>query len=286
MLNAWGEYLVSPESAAVLGTDKEGWFGPDGLKALTDVANNGQTKYTFEEMFECDPKDKHHGYKSWDDFFTRLFRFNDGIRPVASPEDDNIVVNCCESKTYKVSHGVKRQDKFWIKGQPYSLVDMLNHNELAEHFVGGTIYQAFLSALSYHRWHCPVSGTIKKVEHVDGTYYSEPLWEDFTQNEQDARAGETVSQEYLSVMSARAIIYIEADNPKIGLMAIIEVGMTEVSSCEVYPKAGDRVKKGDLMGSFHFGASPFCTDTAHTDCSPYNRWKFALRTLPKGCQGL
>lgn len=113
--------------------------------------------------------------------------------------------------------------------------------------------QAFLSALSYHRWHCPVTGTVKRVELVDGTYYSEPLWEDFTQNEQDARSGETVSQEYLSVMSARAIIYIEADNPKIGLMAIIEIGMTEVSSCEVYFKAGDRVKKGDLMGSFHFG---------------------------------
>lgn len=142
VLNAWGEYLVSPESASVLGTDKEGWFGPQGMKALTDVANNGgQTNYTFEEMFVCDPKDKHHGYKSWDDFFTRLFRFEDGIRPIASPDDDSVVANCCESKTYKVAHGVHGRDKFWIKGQPYSVTDMLDHDPLAEHFIGGTIYQ-------------------------------------------------------------------------------------------------------------------------------------------------
>jgi len=26
-------------------------------------------------------------------------------------------------------------------------------------FVGGTVYQAYLSAENYHRWHSPVSGT-------------------------------------------------------------------------------------------------------------------------------
>lgn len=40
---------------------------------------------------------------------------------------------------------------------------MLAHDKLAEQFVGGTVYQAFLSALSYHRWHSPVSGKIVKA---------------------------------------------------------------------------------------------------------------------------
>ncbi len=35
---------------------------------------------------------------------------------------------------------------------------MLDNDPLVDKFVGGTIYQAFLSALSYHRWHAPVSG--------------------------------------------------------------------------------------------------------------------------------
>ncbi len=35
-----------------------------------------------------------------------------------------------------------------------------NKEYIAEHFTGGTVYQAFLSALSYHRWHAPVDGII------------------------------------------------------------------------------------------------------------------------------
>jgi len=42
-------------------------------------------------------------------------------------------------------------------------------------------------------------------------------------------AGESTGQGYLSASATRAIIYIEADNPAIGLMAFIGIGMTEVS---------------------------------------------------------
>jgi phosphatidylserine decarboxylase len=135
---------------------------------------------------------------------------------------------------------------------------MLSQDELAEQFVGGTIYQAFLSALSYHRWHSPVSGTIRKCYVVDGTYYSEPLFEDFTPEHGADPQGETVSQEYLSAVATRAIIFIEADNPKIGLMAFIGIGMTEVSTCDTTVKVGQHVKKGDELGMFHFGGSTHC----------------------------
>jgi phosphatidylserine decarboxylase len=256
VLNAWGEYLSSPESAAVLDTDPTGWFGEDGRKNLTEVANIGQTSSSFEELFVCDSNAKYHGYKSWDDFFTRHFR--EEARPVASPEDDDVIVNPCESRTYKVANNVKRRDRFWVKGQPYSVIDMLSQDPLAEQFVGGTIYQAFLSALSYHRWHSPVSGTIRKSYVVDGTYYSEPLYEDFTPDKGANPEGETVSQEYLSAVATRAIIFIEADNPKIGLMAFLGIGMTEVSTCDVTVKDGQHVNKGDEIGMFHFGGSTQC----------------------------
>jgi phosphatidylserine decarboxylase len=38
-----------------------------------------------------------------------------------------------------------------------------NKEHLAKHFVGGTVYQAFLSALFYHRWHAPVDGVIEDI---------------------------------------------------------------------------------------------------------------------------
>jgi phosphatidylserine decarboxylase len=132
---------------------------------------------------------------------------------------------------------------------------MLAGDTLADQFVGGTIYQAFLSALSYHRWHSPVSGTVRKAYLVPGTYFSEPQFEEFGSEEEAPLAGETSAQEYLSVMATRAIIFIEADNPKIGLMAFLGIGMTEVSTCEMLVKEGQHIKKGDDLGQFHFGGS-------------------------------
>ncbi|KAK0611468.1 hypothetical protein B0T14DRAFT_530446 [Immersiella caudata] len=41
-------------------------------------------------------------------------------------------------------------------------------------------------------------------------------------------------------------------------MAFIGVGMDEVSTCEITVKEGQRVKKGDEIGMFHFGGSSHC----------------------------
>ncbi|MCJ1474949.1 hypothetical protein MMC13_003609 [Lambiella insularis] len=256
VLNVWGDYLSSPDSAAVLDSHSTGWFGETGVKDLTATANIGQTSHAFEDMFHCDPNAKHYGFSSWDHFFTRTFK--EGIRPVAGPDDPNIIANACESLPYKVAHGVKIRDQFWIKGQPYSLIDMLAHDSLAPQFVGGTIYQAFLSALSYHRWHSPVTGKIVKAYVQDGTYYSEPMFEEFTESQDADEAGEATGQGYITSTATRAIIFIEAESPVIGLMAFIGVGMAEVSTCQITVKEGQHVEKGEQIGMFHFGGSTHC----------------------------
>ncbi|KAG2419759.1 hypothetical protein HFD88_004555 [Aspergillus terreus] len=261
VLNAWGEYLQSPESASVLDDSPYGWFGETGVQSLVTVGNIGnQSSYSFEEMYVCDPAKEHHGYKSWDDFFTREFR--PGVRPVAAPDDDNVIANACESQPYKVARNVKERDMFWIKSQPYSIKDMLAHDPLAPQFAGGTVYQAFLSALSYHRWHSPVSGKIVKAYVVDGTYYSEPLFEGLGDPASARKnidvAGEVTAQEYITATATRALIFIQADNPAIGLMAFLGVGMCEVSTCDITVREGQHVSKGDQIGMFHFGGSTHC----------------------------
>ncbi|ORY71082.1 Phophatidylserine decarboxylase-domain-containing protein [Pseudomassariella vexata] len=262
VLNEWGKYLKSPESAHVLGHDSEGWFGDSATKDIMSVANAPlKTSHKFEDMFVCDPQAKHYGYKSWDDFFTRPLR--EGARPVASSEDDSIIANACESKVYNVERDCKLRDRFWIKGQPYSVLDMLGHDALAHKFSGATIYQAFLSALSYHRWHTPVSGKIVRAFVRDGTYFSEPLFEagiDAAGQKDGDIDVKSISdaQGYLTALATRAVIFIEADNKDIGLMAFIGVGMDEVSTCEITVKEGDHIKKGDELGMFHFGGSSHC----------------------------
>lgn len=256
MLNAWGEYLQSPASAEVLNDGKSGWFGPTGVKELTVTANVGETSHNFSDMFHCDPNAKHYGFTSWDNFFTRTFK--EGVRPVAGPDDPNVIANACESLPFKSARNVKLRDHFWVKGQRYSLLDMLAQDPLAEKFVGGTVYQAFLSALSYHRWHSPVSGKIVKAFVKDGTYYSEPPFEDFTDTHDADEGGESTGQGYITATATRAIIFIEADNPTIGLMAFLGIGMAEVSTCQITVKEGQHVEKGDQLGMFHFGGSTHC----------------------------
>ncbi|KAK3061807.1 hypothetical protein LTS18_005390, partial [Coniosporium uncinatum] len=150
MLDAWGKFLQSEESAKqVLTTNDDGWFSETGKKDLEVVANKAADQNgSFEEHFVCDPSKPHFGYTSWDDFFTRQLR--EGSRPVASPDDDDVIANACESKPYAIRSDVALRDKFWIKGQPYSVTDLVAQHEYASKFEGGTVYQAFLSALSYH----------------------------------------------------------------------------------------------------------------------------------------
>ncbi|WP_027185359.1 phosphatidylserine decarboxylase family protein [Desulfovibrio inopinatus] len=238
ILNQWAVFLESPDSRYVLSDDPEhGWFGRDAQKAMP----------TFVDDFICDPKAPYYGFTSWDDFFTRQFR--EGRRPVAEPENDAVVANACESAPYRLATNVKFRDTFWIKGQPYSLTHMFGGDPMAKQFVGGTIYQAFLSALSYHRWHSPVSGRVVRTKLLDGSYYAEAQSEGFDP------AGPNMSQGYITNVAARALVCIDADNPDIGLMCTMFVGMAEVSSNEVTVYEGQHVNKGDQLGMFHFGGS-------------------------------
>jgi phosphatidylserine decarboxylase len=120
---------------------------------------------------------------------------------------------------------------------------MLNNNELAPQFEGGTIYQAFPNAMSYHRWHGPVIGTIVNICVGPGTYYSEAQVEGFSFSQLTNQrtpitgtvpttpdpAGPNDSQGDATAVATRSMICTHADNPEIGLMCFMAVGMAEVS---------------------------------------------------------
>ncbi|WP_426518920.1 phosphatidylserine decarboxylase family protein [Diaminobutyricibacter sp. McL0618] len=240
VLDAWHQFLTSRDSLYVLNESESGWKSPQAQQVV------GMTQY------EHDPDDRYWGFTSWNDFFTR--RFKPDARPVASPYDDSIIVSACESTPYKISLDVARRSRFWVKAQPYSLEDMLANDESVDQFVGGTVYQAFLSALNYHRWHSPVAGTVVRAFVQPGTYFSEA----------DAEGRDAVeamnSQAYLAHVATRAIILIRADNPVIGLMAVVPVGMVEVSTCVIDTKVvpGYHLEKGEELGCFQFGGSTEC----------------------------
>lgn len=241
ILDEYGTYLNSPASLSVF-NDR-----PDGWKSKAAIAKLGMDQYQYA------PDDIYWGFKSWNDFFIR--KLKPGMRPVAEPDNNKVIVSAADSGVFKIQSNVKKQDWFWIKAQPYSLNDMLNNDQaVVDQFVGGDVYQAFLSAIKYHRWHSPVSGTIKKAYIKQGSYYSatESLGMD--------PASPNDSQGYIAHVATRAIIYIEADDPVIGLMVMMPIGMAEVSSCVLLDniKAGYKVKKGEELGYFQYGGSTHC----------------------------
>ncbi|HEY4594020.1 MAG TPA: phosphatidylserine decarboxylase family protein [Thermoanaerobaculia bacterium] len=270
ILGYWSRFLVTPESRYVLTQPEEkidptttviGWLSDTAQAEMVSVATSavgeGSTfQGTFPQIFNCDPDAPYYGFKSWDDFFIRTFA--PGVRPVSAPGDDGVIVNACESAPFTLRKDVALSDEFWLKGQPYSLENMLNWDDYTPQFAGGTVYQAFLSALSYHRWHSPVSGTIRKAYVVSGSYYLESLYQGFGDPQGADAAAPNNSQAFLTAVAARALIFIEADNPAIGLMCVMPIGMAEVSSCEITVKVGQHVDKGEQLGMFHFGGSTHC----------------------------
>ena len=124
---------------------------------------------------------------------------------------------------------------------------MLHNDPLAPQFVGGTVYQAFLSALNYHRWSSPINGKIVKIVHVPGTYHAESPAMGFINPDGPDPAVPNLSQGFITAVAARCLIFMEAGNPKIGLMCFIAVGMAEVSTCEATVEVNDHVNKGDEL---------------------------------------
>lgn len=104
ILNVWSEFLDTPASAEYLDEEPQhGWFGTAAAQVMPN----------FVETFECDPSKAHYGFRSWNDFFTR--RLRPGVRPVACPNDNSVVIIPCESSPYRLAHGVRATDRFWIK---------------------------------------------------------------------------------------------------------------------------------------------------------------------------
>jgi len=267
VLAVWTEYLNSRDSLSVFTTEKDGWCCDESLAKLKMEQYLNEPELT---QFKQGIKnvDDPFPYTSWNDFFTRLFK-DEQQRPIA----DTPIVSACDSQVYNTQTGAKLQDWFWLKSQPYSLWDMLankdedgiedaekgkrdeeHFHKYVEPFDGGTVYQAFLSAFKYHRWHSPVAGTIKKAYVKEGTYYSATQAEGMDQGSPD------LSQGYIAHTAARALIFIEADDPRIGLLCMIPIGMSEVSSCIINDliKPGAKVSKGQELGYFQFGGSTHC----------------------------
>lgn len=287
IIDKWGDFLkYNPDSTEYINHKDdcpENWFSVNYQNIMKDYAQ-WPRDCAIEKLYKCDPSSPTWGFSSWDQFFTR--EFCTGVRDVSTADQDkDVIVNACEAGKQGVVSKVKDRDTFWLKTQPYSIIDMMDSDSYSSRFFNGTVYQGWLSSACYHRWHAPISGTVKRIVHIPGTYYSNVRSNLFPNPDP---SGPNLSQYYLASVATRALIFIEADNPAIGLVCFIAIGMNEISSCEITVYSSQHVQKGQQLGMFHLGGSAYCLvfeprvkldflDPSEADGNPHRMFKLNSR---------
>lgn len=235
ILQEWCRFLDGPESRGVLNEGEYGW--------LSQPAYQQNQLYQFEIPDRAAP---HWGFTSFNAYFHRQIKLE--LRPIAAPEERKVIVSANDGSVVTWKRDVQASARFWLKGQPYSLHDMLPGYEV-ERFVGGDVFQSFLSGADYHRWRAPIAGVVRRVERVDGLMFSDAESAGF-----DPTAA-TYSQGYEASVNTRGLVFIESDDPVIGMVCVIPIGITEISSVSFEVQAGCVVAKGDELGYFSYGGS-------------------------------
>ncbi|KAF7563943.1 hypothetical protein G7046_g194 [Stylonectria norvegica] len=194
------------------------------------------------------------GFRTFNQFFARHLK--PGARPIDSPEDDQVIVypaDCTYDNSVANNSIVNIQSDgiVYIKNIPWTIGSLLQGSDLARDFEGGIWMHAFLNTYNYHRQHAPVSGTVLEAKNIQGAAYLE-----VNSKCQPVRvmcgpdAPDIPGYQFLQT---RGMVVI--DNPTLGLVAVLPIGMATVSSVKLSVKEGDILSKGDEISHFEFGGS-------------------------------
>lgn len=194
------------------------------------------------------------GWHTFNQFFAR--ELNPGLRPIASPFDNCVLTSpadCNYKATYNIAADstipeitIKNTHKF------SSIEDLLEGSKYKKDFANGTFVHYYLSTFSYHRFHTPSSGTIKECYPIHGKVYLDVNIKDNQFDSPDS------AEDGYEFAQARGVIVIDTkDSPygNIGKVAVIPIGMCQVSSVNMMANVGTELLKGDEFGYFLFGGS-------------------------------
>lgn len=247
VLDSWNTFLKSSASLDKLDVS-------DPEKPGSWISAAAHAAGVWDQMVQA-PDKPGYGYDSWNSFFLR--QFLPGARPFLGNPATDVNIGC-ETTPWQYQNDVKLESKFWVKDADYSLLDLFaGQRQWANLFAGGHVYQGFLSATHYHRWRAPLDGTLVRSWVQPGTYFAQRP----DQGENEGTWEGTDSQPYLAHVAARAIFIFHHET--VGYVALICIGMVEVSTCVIEPSTfiveeGTEpvpVTRGTEIGHFEFGGS-------------------------------
>lgn len=208
----------------------------------TESAEGLETLYT-DPIYQIDDYMKApSGWLTFNQFFARHVR--PGKRPIDGLWDDSVVVSAADS----VFHGqwdIDEDSQITVKGVEWSIHQLLDGSPFQDRFTGGMYVHSYLSAHDYHRFHVPVRGVVREVRNIPGRVILDVIKKE--NGSLDMTDGNTYQ-----FTQARGLIIIESP---LGLVAVLPIGMGQVSSVNLTAQVGATLAKGEEFGYFTFGGS-------------------------------
>ncbi len=238
---SWGAYLDTEES----------WNDQYYQMALNDTA------FGLQNGWYENPTN----WKTFNQFFARHLKSND-MRPIASPDKEAVVASYADSQPmgiWKIDNNSKliETNGVPVKSATLKSISKLigENSKYKDSFANGTFTHSFLNVNDYHRYHFPLSGTIKEARIIQGINPTGgKLWWD---KENNRYAFNPSAKTGWQSIETRGCVILETE--KYGLVALMPIGMAVVGSVNFEDNIlpGTKIKKGDMLGHFAFGGSDF-----------------------------
>jgi phosphatidylserine decarboxylase precursor len=187
-----------------------------GKKEATPASRNRIQQFvdTFHiNMNDFEPSDIN-AYPTFEDFFIRHHK--PGSRPIHEPNDNSSAVVVADSRVV-VYEAVAESKKIWIKGEDFSITNLVMDKKIGPQFHDGPVASFRLSPQDYHRYHSPVTGRVKMYRSMPGDYYDvDPL---------AIRSG-------VDILTRNARDYVVIETEEFGEVLFVAIGASQVGTVE------------------------------------------------------
>lgn len=244
VLSAFSNWLV--DYANVIGAFLD---TPESLTEFTEKTFYDSPIYNMNEYLR--PRG---GWKSFNQIFARNFK--PGYRPVAGITDPNTIIMPADS-TFVGQWEIRTDSNITVKNLNWTVIELLDESPYRDRFTNGIFMHSFLSPADYHRQHAPLSGKVLEARVIHGQVYLDveatEVVDRYSKNslrlKRKYNAHDDTGYQF---MQSRGLIVLETS---VGLVAILPIGMCQVSSVMITAEVGVTLRKGEEISYFQFGGS-------------------------------
>lgn len=235
----WGSFLDTTES-----------FSAETLQSFIDDA----PEYRIYESLIDGAPNMPSGWLTFNQYFGR--DLNGGLRPIAEPASNLVVTSpadCVFQRAYDID-SESDVPPVTLKGVNTfgNIEQLIEGSAHSAGFAGGTFVHYMLKPSSYHRYHLPVSGRVAESFNIGGQVFMQVSIRD-----REFKASDAATSGY-EFFQNRGVVVIDtstSDAGDVGLVAVIPVGMSHVSSVVLTAVDGTQMTKGEEFGYFQLGGS-------------------------------